>query len=192
MQIVVLGLKISLSQLSMNAFLDDCVVFEQHLPVVFLQHGQLVGKSPGILSEQGYLTGVHLDPITALVLHFLHAFLQLQFIPALCLLLYFVNLFLTGCLGVGQLSLQIFLLALCIAFESDIVISSSPEILLTAIDFLFQIDYGCVLLIHDMECFLQLIVVAACLVCQFGLVEVFFCFRLIDFVLFVSSCTTSL
>lgn len=176
----------------MNAFLDDSVVFKQHLSVVLLQHGQLMRKSLGIFSEQCYLTGVHLDPLIALVLHLLHTSLQLQLISTLRLLLDFLYLLLASRLGVGQLGLQILLFTFCISFESDIVIGRSPEVLLATIDFLFQVDDGCVFFIHDLKCFLQLIVVAASLVCQFGLIEVFFCFRLIDFVLIVGNCTTSL
>lgn len=128
-EIVVLCLEIPLPQLSMYALLNDGVVLQQHLPVVLLEHRQLMSQSLGVLCQQLNLPREHLYPILTFILDLLHSLLDAQFTFLLELLLHFAQLLLKNDLIVGHLSSHRFFLSFCISFEGNIVISGRPEIL---------------------------------------------------------------
>jgi hypothetical protein len=51
-EIVVLSLEVTLTELAVDALLDNCIVLQQHLAVLLLQHGEFMCEGFGIFSKE--------------------------------------------------------------------------------------------------------------------------------------------
>ena len=190
-QVAILGLEISLPQLPVDALLNDRVILQQHLPVLFLQHRQLVSQLLVVLSQHLYLTCEHLHPVLAFPLHLSHPSLDLHLAPGFDLLFSLLELLVVCGLGCLQLILVVLDVSLCVPLQRYVVVSCSPQVFVQPVQLLLQFDDVSVALPHYLEGLVQLIVMSLELVSQGGLVIVLFGLSLIDLVLGGWTCINS-